>query len=167
MAHPMPERIETERLILRPWAAIDDVWHRVIVTERDRPPEDPASYSTKVVIEQRHRTQTQGFGLYVIEARAESDPIGYRGLVVGRATLAEPELAYELLRRAQGNGYATEASRAVVEAAADAGLVRLWATVGAWNTPSLRVLDKLGFTRERVEHLDDRAIIWARLDLSR
>jgi len=55
----------------------------------------------------------------------------------------------------------------VVEAAADAGLVRLWATVGAWNTPSLRVLDKLGFTRDRVEHLDDRAIIWARLDLSR
>jgi RimJ/RimL family protein N-acetyltransferase len=55
----------------------------------------------------------------------------------------------------------------VVEAATDAGLVRVWATVGAWNTGSLRVLDKLGFARERVEHLDDREIIWARLDLSR
>ena len=167
MAHPMPERIETQRLILRPWAITDAVWHRVIVTERDRPPEDPAAYSTRVVTEQRQRTETQGFGLYVIEVRAESDPIGYCGLIVGRATLAEPELAYEVLRRAQGNGYATEASRAVVEAATDAGLVRVWATVGAWNTGSLRVLDKLGFAREGVEHLDDREIIWARLDLSR
>lgn len=37
--------------------------------------------------------------------------------------------------------------RAIVEAAARTGRHRLWATVRAWNTPSFRVLDKLGFHR--------------------
>jgi RimJ/RimL family protein N-acetyltransferase len=60
----------------------------------------------------------------------------------------EPELAYELLRRAHGHGYATEAARAVVEAAFATGRRRLWATVRAWNAPSFRVLDKLGFRRD-------------------
>lgn len=165
MARPMPERIETERLILRPWTDADDAWHRVMITERDRPPDDPASYSTRVVAEQRRRMEAQGFGLYVIEVRAESDPIGYCGLVVGRSTHAEPELAYELPRRAHRKGYATEAARAVVRAAASAGRTRLWATVGAWNAPSLRVLDRLGFVRDRIDHDDGGEVVWSRLDL--
>jgi len=165
MPPPPPYRIETERLILRPWTDADVAWHRVLVTERDQPPEDPAAYSTRVATEQRRRTEAQGFGLYVIEVRDGSDPIGYCGLIVGRATPAEPELAYELSRRAHGKGYATEAGRAVIAAAEGAGKVRLWATVGAWNAPSLRVLDKLGFVRDRIEHADGGVVVWARLDL--
>jgi RimJ/RimL family protein N-acetyltransferase len=161
----MPEHIQTERLVLRPWVDADAVWHRVLVTERDRPPEDPMSYSAMVVVEQQRRAKALGFGLYVIEVRAGSDPIGYCGLVVGRSTPDEPELAYELLRRAHGRGHATEAARAVVTAATDTGRARLWATVGPWNGPSLRVLDKLGFVRDRVERDDSGEVLWARLDL--
>jgi RimJ/RimL family protein N-acetyltransferase len=161
----MPSRIETERLVLRPWTADDTAWPQVMVTERDQPPEDPAAYSRRVVAEQRRHPEARGFGLYVLEVRAASDPIGYCGLIVGRSSAAEPELAYELLRRAHGMGYATEAARAVVAAAADAGIPRLWATVGAWNAPSLHVLEKVGFVRDRVEPDGAGAHVWARLDL--
>lgn len=74
------------------------------------------------------------------------DVIGYCGLVhEGNGSPAEPELAYELLHEAHGRGYATEAGRAVVGWAADAGYRRLWAGVREWNDPSRRVLAKLGF----------------------
>jgi RimJ/RimL family protein N-acetyltransferase len=62
-------------------------------------------------------------------------------------TFDEPELAYELVRRVHGQGYATEAAGAVLEAAFATGRRRIWATVGGWNTASLRVLDKLGFSQ--------------------
>lgn len=157
--------METERLVLRSWADADAAWHRTMVAERDEPPDDPASYSARVVAEQRRRAEIQGFGLYVVEVRAGSDPIGYCGLTVGRSTLDEPELAYELLRRAHGRGYATEAARAVVAAAAGVGMHRLWSTVRAWNGPSFRVLEKLGFVRDRAERDDRGEVIWNRLDL--
>ncbi|MFE9743106.1 GNAT family N-acetyltransferase [Streptomyces sp. NPDC006477] len=41
----------------------------------------------------------------------------------------EPELAFELLRRVWRQGYATEASLAVLEWARSSGYERLWATV--------------------------------------
>ncbi|WP_369293473.1 GNAT family N-acetyltransferase [Nocardioides sp.] len=64
-----------------------------------------------------------------------------------------PELAFELLRHAQGFGYATEAGGAVVAWATEAGYEQLWATVRAWNVASRRVLEKLGFRETgQVEH---------------
>jgi RimJ/RimL family protein N-acetyltransferase len=80
--------------------------------------------------------------------RVEGDVVGYCGLLVGRTTLDEPELAYELLRRFHGRGYATEAARAVLDAAFATGRRRLWATVRLWNAPSFRVLEKLGFRQD-------------------
>jgi RimJ/RimL family protein N-acetyltransferase len=42
-----------------------------------------------------------------------------------------------------------------MDAAFTTGRNRIWSTVGAWNEPSLRVLDKLGFKRHH-ESIDDR-----------
>jgi RimJ/RimL family protein N-acetyltransferase len=89
-----------------------------------------------------------GIGLLTIRRRPEGDPLGYCGLIVGRCTLDEPEIAYELLRRFRGHGFATEAAAAVTEAAFATGRRRLWATVGSWNAPSFRVLEKTGFQRD-------------------
>lgn len=80
--------------------------------------------------------------------------VGYCGLVensVGHPE--EPELAFEFLRDHWGRGFATEASRAIVDRAAAIGYVYLASTVREWNTASFKVLDKLGFelTGER-EH---------------
>jgi RimJ/RimL family protein N-acetyltransferase len=85
---------------------------------------------------------------------------GYCGLVTGRATLAEPEIAYELLRSAHGRGYATEAASAVLDAAIATGRRRLWATVRSWNAASFRVLEKLGFERSHSTWDEHGEIVW-------
>ena len=96
-----------------------------------------------------------------MERQGDGHVIGHCGLVTGGVTFpdgsspTEPELAYELLRSAQGHGYATEAAQAVVEWSVDAGCARLWATVRDWNAPSLRVLDKLGFSDTRDREPED------------
>lgn len=59
-----------------------------------------------------------------------------------------------------GRGYATEAAGAVVEAAVATGRKRLWSTVGTWNAPSLRVLEKLGFERDRVSMEENGEVAW-------
>lgn len=82
-------------------------------------------------------------GLLAVERKSAGDVIGYCGLVFHGN--GEPELAYELLRRVHGSGYATEAGEAMVTWATEAGYERLWATVRAWNVASRRVPDKLGF----------------------
>jgi len=99
--------------------------------------------------------------LLPIFRRGEGDFIGYCGLIVGSASVDEPEIAYELLQRAHGCGYATEAARAVLEATIATGRTRLWSTVRAWNAPSFRVLEKLGFDRDHVSTPDDRGeMVW-------
>jgi GNAT superfamily N-acetyltransferase len=76
-----------------------------------------------------------------VERKGTADVIGYCGLTVhGNGSPDEPELAYELLRAAHGRGYATEAGRAVVTWASEAGYRRLWAGVWDWNAASRRVL---------------------------
>ncbi len=86
-------------------------------------------------------------GLLAIERKADGAVLGYCGLVEGGPeTEGEPELAFELLRRHWGRGYATEASSAVLDWARSSGHERLWASVWDWNTASRRVLAKVGFT---------------------
>ena len=89
----------------------------------------------------------------MIERRDRPGFVGYCGLIVGRAGEAEPEIAYELFRAFHGLGHATEAARAVVVESDAAGRDRLWSTVRDWNTPSRRVMAKLGFVESgRVDH---------------
>jgi len=166
---PFPHELVTERLRFRPWAPSDAEEYRSLWAERD-------PRSVRVIDEHGRPTVEDlrdwlsanpmgaepGLGLLPVERRAEGDLIGYCGLTVGRATFEEPEIAYELARRFHGCGYATEAAAAVVDAAAAAGRTRLWATVRAWNAPSFRVLEKLGFHRsDRITEDPERGdLIW-------
>lgn len=152
---PTPWEITTERLRLRPWRVTDAEAHRSLWTERDprtrrridaegRPTvEDLRDW----IAEQPTTRPESGLGLLAVERRIGGDFIGYCGLIVGQASIEEPEIAYELARRFHGHGYATEAARAVVATARASGKVRLWATVREWNAASFRVLEKLDFTR--------------------
>jgi RimJ/RimL family protein N-acetyltransferase len=149
----------TKRLVLRPWRESDAEDLRALHAERGTG--TPALDEIRALIaKQLTATETTGIALLPVQRRAEGDFIGYCGLIVGRATLDEPEIAYELFRRAHGNGYATEAATAVLEAATATGRRRLWATVGAGNAPSLRVLGKLGFEEHHVSTEDSGVVVW-------
>ncbi|MEU8897290.1 GNAT family N-acetyltransferase [Nocardia sp. NPDC048505] len=157
MAVPGQEIIlETSRLLLRPWQVFEAVVQRELWTERDPrvPPHrriDADGHPTVAELEDSIRTDpTWSTSLLAVERRADRDVIGYCGLVdTGRGAAGEPELAFELLRRVWCQGYATEASLAVLDWARSCGYERLWATVWDWNVASRRVLTKIGFTETR------------------
>ncbi|MDQ1014299.1 RimJ/RimL family protein N-acetyltransferase [Streptomyces afghaniensis] len=81
-------------------------------------------------------------------------------LTVGRACVDEPEISYELFQRVHGQGYATEAASAVIDAAIATGRKRLWSTVRPWNAPSFHVLEKPGFKRDHVSIEDSGELVW-------
>lgn len=156
--------IKTERLTLRLRDERDAEWYRELIGERGEAI-PTLEESTARLARFRDANLETGIGALAIDRRAEGDTIGYCALVVGRCTFDEPEIAYELLSRFHGHGYATEAARALVDAAAATGRRRLWSTVRAWNAPSLRVLDKLGFRRDHSVTDDRGEIIYLVLDL--
>jgi RimJ/RimL family protein N-acetyltransferase len=140
--------IETERLSLRLRGQEDAAWNLELLAEHEGGTTRTLAEAQQRLAEQNVQARESGIGLLAIRRRTEGDPIGYCGLIIGRGSFDEPEIAYELLRRAHGHGYATEAARAVLDAAFATGRRRIWATVGAWNAPSFRVLEKIGFRRD-------------------
>lgn len=152
--------IETDRLLLRPWRVSDAAVSRELWTERDPrvPPHrriSPDGHPTLEGIAEwiRGYNQHPTPGLLAAELKSSGEVIGYCGLIPNKyGQDDEPELAFEFLRKVWRQGYATEASWAVIERAQALGYRRLWATVRDWNTASRRVLAKLGFVETgRVE----------------
>ncbi|MCU1644717.1 MAG: family N-acetyltransferase [Nocardia sp.] len=169
-----PASLSTQRLRLRRWCPSDAEAHRALWVERDVRALRRIDADGRPTVEEMREWLVAnplgadpGLGLRPIELRDTGEFIGYCGLIVGQASYDEPEIAYELAQRAHGRGYATEAGRAVVEAAADTGRRRLWATVREWNTASFRVLEKLGFDRSgRVDPDPERGdSIWVTREL--
>ena len=147
-----PERLETDRLLLRR-PALDDV------DEIFRYASDPDV--TRLLSFPTHRTtdDTRGFlgfsdhtwdrhgaGPYVIVRRVDGAVIGGTGFDfegAGRASTG-----YVLARHVWGQGFATETLRAIVEASQALGLQRLAAVCHPSNRASARVLEKCGFVLE-------------------
>jgi RimJ/RimL family protein N-acetyltransferase len=155
----MAFELETERLVLNGWQESDAASYRRLVGERGAAMPSLDAARSKI-ISSRAASAENGIATLPIRRRADGDFIGYCGLVTGRATLAEPEIAYELLRSAHGRGYATEAASAVLDAAIATGRRRLWATVRSWNAASFRVLEKLGFERSHSTWDEHGEIVW-------
>ena len=150
---PVLDILETDHLILRPRRADEAAIYRRLWTERDlrvprhrRISPDGRPTVADIAAQIRAAREEPGPGILAVERKGTADVIGYCGLTIhGNGSPDEPELAYELLRAAHGCGYATEAGRAVVTWASEAGYRRLWAGVWDWNVASRRVLEKLGF----------------------
>jgi RimJ/RimL family protein N-acetyltransferase len=145
---PVLDTLETDRLILRHRRVDEVAIYRQLWTERDPrvPPHRRIDPDGRPTVEDIAAQMHAELGILAVERKGTADVIGYCGLIVhGHGSPDEPELAYELLRAAHGCGYATEAGRAVVTWASEAGYRRLWAGVRDWNVASRRVLEKLGF----------------------
>ena len=146
---PLPARLETSRLVLTPEQPADAPWLAELFTARGGAVCGVAEAAERIAV-MNETTATLGIGALVLRRRPDGEPLGYVAVVVGRGSVDEPELAYELLPSAHGQGYATEATRALLDAAFATGRTRIWATVRAGNAASLRVAEKLGFTRSHV-----------------
>lgn len=107
---PMVIRLETERLSMQPWAGSDAGELCALVAERGGQA-STVERCREAIVSSLAKTALTGLAVLPIRRRDEGDFIGYCGLIVGRSTAEEPEIAYELLRRAHGRGYATEAAR--------------------------------------------------------
>jgi len=162
---PIPSRIETERLILTPEEPSDAEWFAELLNTRGTDTFTVADALARIDVMAKTFENT-GIGALVLRKRPDGEPLGYTALIVGRCSLDEPELAYELLPRAHGHGYATEAARALLDAAFDTGRLRIWATIRSWNAPSLRVADKLGFRRDHITTDVDGELVWLVCDRS-
>ncbi|MGY1810996.1 GNAT family N-acetyltransferase [Blastococcus sp. SYSU D00669] len=151
MACPGGELLRTERLRLRTWttsaadvARLTDLYGREEVTRwiggtPSVPPADlPARWAAVHAADER-------FGCWAVE-RAD-------GVVAGTVLLrplpngvGEVEVGWHLHPDSWGCGYATEAARAVVDRAFEAGLPEVYAVVRPGNERSVAVCRRLGMT---------------------
>src|SRR5262245_53305870 len=156
---PMSLLLETERLFLRPWTEGDVEIYRELISERGSGVPSAEVVRGKIAAQHAYALEI-GITLLAIHRREPDGVIGYCGLTTGRATTEEPEIAYELFRRGRGQGHATEAAGAVIDAAIATGSQRLWATIRAWNAASLRVVEKLGFRRDHGTVDEHGEVVW-------
>ena len=94
-----------------------------------------------------------GFGLWCVERLSDGVPVGMCGLI-RRDALDDVDIGYALLPEFCGQGYAAEATRAVLDTAVrQHGLHRVIAVVNPDNHDSSRMLEKLGFHFEKMVKL--------------
>lgn len=147
--------IETPRLILRRWQDSD----LPLFAEQNADPlvmrflngvltrQESDAYVKRA---ERHFAET-GFGKWAVEAPGVTPFLGAVGLkrIPFEASFTPAvEVAWRLHRSYWGQGYATEAARAAIEDGfARVGLTEVVALTALGNTPSIRVMQRLGMTR--------------------
>jgi RimJ/RimL family protein N-acetyltransferase len=91
-----------------------------------------------------------GFGLWHVARRADGAAIGICGLL-RRDILPDVDLGYAFVPEYWGQGYAFEAAQATLQhALRKFGLTRVIGVVSPGNHRSIRVLEKLGMSFERM-----------------
>jgi RimJ/RimL family protein N-acetyltransferase len=151
-------RIETERLVLRPWRKEDFRPYHAILTH----PEVHKHFGpSPMSAEEAWRRLTSfvggwqflGFGMWAVEERASGRLIGIVGLFNAWRALEpefgeEPEMGWIFAHDVHGRGMAGEACRAVVQwAESNLDPTPIWAIIAPANEPSLGLAAKLGFER--------------------
>jgi ribosomal-protein-alanine N-acetyltransferase len=152
MAGP-PERLETERLVLRK-PQFDDASAMFARYANDPDvtrllgwPRHLSIDATRAFVDVSHGTWAQWpAGPYLVESRESGELLGATGF--GFETPFRAATGYVLARDAWGKGYATEALQAVTRIAAAIGVVRLYALCHAEHRASARVLEKCDFACE-------------------
>jgi len=151
--------IHTQRLVIRPYEADDlEQLHAVLYNDADAMrllggPRDMAG--TRFALE-RSMTQQEitGFSFWPVIERESGLLVGETGLFPLSPEGPDVALGYAFGSPWWGRGYATEASRGVIdEAFGSLGMDRLVAITREANLGSRHVLEKLGFRMEGVRHV--------------
>lgn len=123
------------------------------------------------------RWETHGLGPFMVERLEDGRFVGRTGLLVWDVRdwthtgvpdpeFAQPEVGWAFARVAWGNGYATEAARAVIEWARGRGVRNLVSVIAPANVRSQRVAERLGATPAETVQLQDSgdAVVWRYAD---
>ena len=156
--------IETDRLLLRRLSLDDAEFILRLLNEPSfiqnigdrgvRTVDDARGYIVKGPITSYEKF---GFGLWMVETRSPSAPIGICGLLK-RDVLDDVDIGYALLPEFWSQGYALESAAAVVAYAGKTlGLKRVVAVTNSDNQSSIRLLEKMGFKYERMVRLSEDA----------
>ena len=98
-----------------------------------------------------------GFGLWLVERREGNVPVGICGLIK-RDSLEDVDLGFAFLSSYWRQGYAFESAVGTISYGKnDLQLPKIVAVVSPDNEGSVRLLEKLGFSFERVVRLSDGA----------
>jgi len=154
--------LETDRLILRRLTVEDGEfilellndpsWLRFIGDKGVNTLEDACDYILNSPVAMYERL---GFGLYLTELKGEGVPIGICGLIK-RDSLEDVDIGFAFLPKFRGEGYAYESASAVMAYGKRTfGLDRMVAITSPDNYVSARLLEKLGFSFEKMVKLSD------------
>ncbi|MDT4969538.1 MAG: hypothetical protein QOJ64_4275 [Acidobacteriota bacterium] len=152
--------VETDRLILRRVVVEDSEfilellndpsWVRYIGDKGLRTLDAARDYILKTLVAMYERL---GFGLYLTALKDGGTPIGICGLIK-RDSLEDVDIGFAFLPAFRRHGYAYESAAAVVEYGKRTfSLRRLVAITSPDNYGSARLLEKLGFSFERLVKL--------------
>ncbi len=150
--------LTTERLVLRPFTPDDLPALTVLHAEesfwwfplrRGMTEDETKEFLCRAI----ERYSSDGFGLEALVDRASGTMIGWAGLAVPHflpEILPAVEVGWRLAGSRRGQGLATEAGSAAVDwVFTEGGLDRIVSIYEPENTPSGRVMERLGFTYER------------------
>lgn len=149
-------QIATQRLLLRDFTAAD--WTAVLAYQShplylryypwtERTAEDVQAF-VKMFLAHQQMNPRHKFQL-AVTLKSSGQLIGNCGIRLPEPESIEADLGYELDPAHWGQGYATEAARAMLHFGfTGLGLHRIWASVLAVNEGSVRLLQKLGFKQE-------------------
>lgn len=152
--------LETERLFVRRFS-VDDAqfiltllnepsFIRYIGDKKVRNVEDARQYILNDPVASYERN---GFGLCLVELKESHTPIGMCGLLK-RDELPDPDIGFAFLPDFWNKGFALEASTAVLNDARERlRLQRILAITSLDNDASIKLLERLGFTFEKLMNL--------------
>ena len=99
--------------------------------------------------------ERHGFGLWLVELRGSETRIGICGLLK-RDTLDDVDIGFAFLPQYRSKGYAFESAAAVMDYGRKVlGLRRIVAVTNEDNAGSIRVLEKIGMSFDRMIRLSD------------
>ena len=141
-------RIETERLVLRPWRE-DDA--QTLYKYASDPEVGPAAgWAPHTSVEDSLnvlRTILMDDHTWAITIAPSDEPVGSIGIFPGRqeAQKGEYEIGYWIAKPFWGNAYVPEAVRALLSLYFSFGAERIWCSHATFNDKSRRVIEKVGF----------------------
>lgn len=157
--------IETPRLRLRDWRE-EDI--EPFVRHTNTPAVmrwlggvKPEEEARQIVVDRLVRWQRErGFTFWVVERKADGEPLGFCGLKIadtaGSPIVGEVEVGWRLREDSWGQGYAREAAAASLDFAFDRlEAARVVAVTYFQNEPSWRLMERLGMRRDEALGYDD------------